>query len=67
MNAIARRTPSDMLSKTITVTTEPGLVSATAKPRTATTGMSVSTYNRLSAGCRTKLLLLTREPGNAAP
>jgi hypothetical protein len=43
MNAIARRRPGDMLSKTITVTTEPGLVNATANPRPAISGVSVPT------------------------
>jgi hypothetical protein len=43
MKAIARRTPFDMVSKAITVTTEPGLVIATAKPRAATSGTSVPT------------------------
>ncbi len=40
MNATARRTPFDMLSRTITVTTEVGLVKATASPRTATSAIS---------------------------
>ena len=43
MNAIARRRPLDMVSKAITVTTEPGLVSATANPRAATSGVSFPT------------------------
>jgi hypothetical protein len=43
MNAIARRRPDDMPSKTITVTTEPGLVKATASPRPAISGVSVPT------------------------
>ena len=46
MNAIARRTPFDMLSKMITVTTEPGLVNATANPSPATSGINVPNYNR---------------------
>src|SRR5580765_1736781 len=46
MNAIARRRPDDMLSRTIIVTTEPGLVNATARPKPATTGIrfSMSAY-----------------------
>ena len=53
MKAIARRTPDDMLSKTITVTTEPGLVNATARPRAATSGISVPiTANVLAAAGR---------------
>ena len=41
MNAIPRRRPAGMLSKTIIVTTEPGLVTATANPKPATSGNSV--------------------------
>jgi hypothetical protein len=41
MNAIPRRKPAGMLSKTIMVTTEPGLVNATANPKPATSGISV--------------------------
>ena len=41
MKATARSLPDDMLSKTITVTTEPGLVNATARPRAAISGISV--------------------------
>src|SRR5262245_59129255 len=43
MNAIARRRPVDMLSSTIIVTTEPGLVNATARPKPAATGITVAT------------------------
>jgi hypothetical protein len=43
MKAIARRSGDDMLSSTIIVTTEPGLVKATARPRPAITGISVDT------------------------
>ena len=42
-NAIARFSGDDMLSSTIIVTTEPGLVKATARPRPAITGISVVT------------------------
>ena len=49
MKATARRMPDDMLSKTITVTTEPGLVNATAKPRAATSGISVPLAQRTRA------------------
>src|SRR5215467_6837862 len=41
MNAIARFSGEDMLSSTIIVTTEPGLVKATASPRPAITGINV--------------------------
>jgi hypothetical protein len=43
MKAIARRTPAGMLSRTITVTTETGLVKATASPSTPTSPTSVPT------------------------
>ena len=39
--ATARRRPDGMLSKTITVTTETGLVKATASPSAATSATSV--------------------------
>jgi hypothetical protein len=55
MNAIARRRPGDMLSKTITVTTEPGLVNATANPRPAISGVSVPTVLPPSRQRRSKL------------
>jgi hypothetical protein len=41
--AIARRRPDGMLSRTITVTTETGLVKATASPSKATSAISVPT------------------------
>jgi hypothetical protein len=41
--AIARRRPKGMLSRTITVTTETGLVKATASPSAATSATSVPT------------------------
>jgi hypothetical protein len=39
--AIARRRPDGMLSKTMTVTTETGLVNATASPSAPTSPISV--------------------------
>src|SRR6185437_5546558 len=52
MKAIARRSGDDMLSSTIIVTTEPGLVKATARPRPAITGISVGMSANVSSAGR---------------
>jgi len=47
MNASARRRPDGRLSKTIIVTTDTGLVNATANPSKETSAMSAATQPHL--------------------
>src|SRR6478736_8553484 len=49
--ASARRRPDGMLSSTITVTTETGLVNATASPSAATSATSVPICHRPRGSC----------------